>query len=111
MECACARTRCDIDLAAARSPVFCVVVAAQDLEFCDRIHAGIVQKSEICSTIDVVSTINSPVVHSGASSIHRKVCPIHRSEWIGCSNVQLVSSPIADPRLQSDQLFEYAIVQ
>src|SRR5579859_5453890 len=60
-----------IDLAAAAAAVLRIIGASLQLELCQSVHAGSVEKGEVGTTIIDVGAIHSPIVGSGAISIDR----------------------------------------
>ena len=108
----CARARNHVDLAGRGASVLRRVGIALGLELRDRIHAGKREQRQIRSAVDIVGTVDGPVVRActlAADGKRDRVCAAQR---VGRPKIDLVAgSRIGYAGLQAQQLLVVARAQ
>ena len=101
---------CDhVDLPAGASSELSVILAANHAELLDRIHTGILQQGQVCPAVDIISTIDGPIVLRCTAAVDGEIYLIGSTERVGHAYIQLVGCEIGgNPRREGYQLLVVA---
>src|SRR6266568_6490511 len=105
MEAALAASRDHADLAAGAPAILRVVLAAENFEFGNGIHAGIVQQCEVGPAVEVIGAVNRPVVLCGAIAVDGDVDLVGEAGEARDTDLDLVArKACGDPRHEGSEL-------